>query len=262
MADVTALPDPPYPADVRARGWRFELDMERVKASDTWSLAGPVPELRPWLLMIWATAWGNHPIGLPGDERVLAAQIGMPLGYLQTYRDILLRGWTMANDGRLYHPTITALVAEMMAKRAGDAERMAKHRARKGGDLFAEVTPASRVTSGEVQHLPPTTYHLQKTKSLAPGRISFDPDADGNAFGGWVGIQAKDVTDWEAAFPACAVKTELAQMAEWVKANPANRKSQWRRFIVSWLTRSQDRAPRVLRPNVPHSVSGKKRPVV
>ncbi|MBC7604314.1 MAG: hypothetical protein H7255_16845 [Ramlibacter sp.] len=29
----TEQPAPPYPADVRARGWRFELDMEAVKAS-------------------------------------------------------------------------------------------------------------------------------------------------------------------------------------------------------------------------------------
>jgi hypothetical protein len=35
---------------------------------------------------------------------------------------------------------------------------------------------------------------------------------------------------------------ELVRASEWLKANPTRaRKSNWRRFLVSWLTRSQDR---------------------
>jgi hypothetical protein len=35
---------------------------------------------------------------------------------------------------------------------------------------------------------------------------------------------------------------ELIRASEWLKANPTRaHKSNWRRFIVSWLTRSQDR---------------------
>jgi hypothetical protein len=35
---------------------------------------------------------------------------------------------------------------------------------------------------------------------------------------------------------------ELIRASEWLKANPTRaHKSNWRRFLVSWLTRSQDR---------------------
>lgn len=35
----------PYPSDTRPKGWRFELDYERIEASDTWALAPA--EVRP-----------------------------------------------------------------------------------------------------------------------------------------------------------------------------------------------------------------------
>ena len=41
---------------------------------------------------------------------------------------------------------------------------------------------------------------------------------------------------------ACDLAAELAKAAAWLKANPTRaHKSNWRRFVVSWLTRSQDR---------------------
>ena len=49
---------------------------------------------------------------------------------------------------------------------------------------------------------------------------------------------------WEQAYPAVNVLGELRRMEAWVVANPMNRKSNWQRFIVNWLTRAQDRAGR------------------
>jgi hypothetical protein len=48
---------------------------------------------------------------------------------------------------------------------------------------------------------------------------------------------------WHHAFPALDIKAELAKMASWLEANPTNRKSNYKRFIHNWLTRSQDKAP-------------------
>lgn len=59
--------------------------------------------------------------------------------------------------------------------------------------------------------------------------------------GVWGGIQEADVVSWSAAYPACDVNAELKKMAEWLKANPDKKKSQYRRFIVNWLSRTQDR---------------------
>lgn len=118
----------PYPPNTRAKGWRFELDYERIEASSTWALAPA--ELRPWLLMLWLTAWRQRPCGsLESDESVIAARIGMPAAMWAANREVLLRGWAPATDGRLYHPTITELVLEMLSRRRSESDRKARQRA-------------------------------------------------------------------------------------------------------------------------------------
>jgi uncharacterized protein YdaU (DUF1376 family) len=57
------------------------------------------------------------------------------------------------------------------------------------------------------------------------------------------GITPKMLAAWSDAYPAVNVKTELAKAASWLHANPKNRKSQYTRFLVNWLSRAQDRAP-------------------
>ena len=59
---------------------------------------------------------------------------------------------------------------------------------------------------------------------------------------GWAGITDADRKTWAEAYPACVLDIELVRASEWLKANPTRaKKSNWRRFLVSWLTRSQDR---------------------
>ena len=58
----------------------------------------------------------------------------------------------------------------------------------------------------------------------------------------WEGIQASDMEAWKKAYPSCDLAVEFAKMGEWLIANPKKAvKSNWRRFIVNWLSRSQDR---------------------
>jgi hypothetical protein len=119
----------PYPADTRARGWRFEVDTERIRQSDTWALASP--ESRPWLLMLWMVAWEQTPCGsLPGDERLIAARIDMPVKAWAKHREVLMRGWELADDGRRYHRVLTERVTEMMKARRRESDRKALARAR------------------------------------------------------------------------------------------------------------------------------------
>lgn len=126
----------PYPADTRAKGWRFELDHERIRQSDTWALAAP--EIRPWLLMLWMTAWEQTPCGsLPDDDELIAARIGMPLDQFQACKPRLLRGWWQADDGRLYHGTMTERVLEMIERRDGERLRKAAYRAAKEAERAA-----------------------------------------------------------------------------------------------------------------------------
>lgn len=60
--------------------------------------------------------------------------------------------------------------------------------------------------------------------------------------GVWGGVTDDDMKSWAEAYPACDLKIELAKMREWLIANPTKAvKSNWRRFITNWLSRSQDR---------------------
>ena len=119
----------PYPPDTRAKGWRFEIDLERVQQSDTWALAEP--EVRPWLLMIWCSAWQQTPCGsLPADERILCARIGATSKFWARHRDVLLRGWEQADDGRLYHSVIVEQVRAMLKRKEDERIRKAEYRAR------------------------------------------------------------------------------------------------------------------------------------
>ena len=91
MTAATVRPAP-YPSDLRAKGWRFALDYERIVQSDTWALASP--SMRPWLLMTWMVAWQQTPCGsLSNSDELNAARIGMEVDQFVSNRKILLRGW-------------------------------------------------------------------------------------------------------------------------------------------------------------------------
>jgi hypothetical protein len=119
-------PEPPY-GQVKAKGLQFKLDYERINQSDTWALAPP--EIRPWLLMMWFVSWQQVPAGsFSDDEKAICARIGMPWTMWQHHRDVLMRGWYLASDGRLYHRVIGEFVREVEEWRQAEAERKAEFR--------------------------------------------------------------------------------------------------------------------------------------
>jgi hypothetical protein len=125
MTDITV----PYPADTKAKGWRLQLDHERIEQSDTWALA--TSEVRPWLLMLWLTAWKQVPCGsLPDSDELIAARVGMVQKLFSKHRTILLRGWWRADDGRLYHDVIAEQVIGMLNIKRSEKERKAAYRAK------------------------------------------------------------------------------------------------------------------------------------
>lgn len=141
----------PYPEDTRAKGWRFEIDYEKIDQSSTWPLAAEIPMAQHALLMMWLIAWTQVPCGsLPNDEALIRAKCKIPPKLWPSFRDVLLRGWWLAEDGRLYHDTIVSRVLDMLDKRAANAKRTATRRARlaDSGDSNDELTGVSRVTPG------------------------------------------------------------------------------------------------------------------
>lgn len=135
---MTARPAP-YPADTKAKGWRFELDLERVLQSDTWDLASEVPMAQQTLLMIWTVAWLQVPCGsMPSDPEVVRAKVKVPPKLWAPMRDIVLRGWWLADDGRLYHDTIVERVQDMLGRKQSERQRKADFRAKKEAERLAQ----------------------------------------------------------------------------------------------------------------------------
>ena len=170
----------PYPADTRAKGWRFELDMEQVRQSDTWALSPA--EARPWLLLEWAVAWEQTPCGsLPNDDTLIAARLEMPAKMFAKYRAVLLRGWWLADDGRLYHDTLARRVMEMMQRRRKESDRKALARARPTAPMPQDYTPVPPLSHGTGAGLHPEsdtgtgtgTGTIEEPKSLLPQAPAF-----------------------------------------------------------------------------------------
>lgn len=120
----------PYLPDVLAKGWRFELDVDRLEQSDTWALA--TPDVRPWLLMLWVVSWKQKPCGsLPADDALIVARLGIAPKVFSRVKAVLMRGWWKAEDGRLYHDTIAACVLDMLGKKTAETQRKKDYRERK-----------------------------------------------------------------------------------------------------------------------------------
>lgn len=79
-----------------------------------------------------------------------------------------------------------------------------------------------------------------KTQPFAPNeKISFDAQR------GLQNIKPVDLQSWGKAYPALNIKTEIAKVEVWLRANPKNLKSNYERFIANWFSKAQDKAPRV-----------------
>mgnify|MGYP001109814713 CR=1 FL=1 len=103
----------------------------------------------------------------------------------------------------------------------------------------------SRIASGEKkrgakklfkENLKENTTAPNRSKKKQKIKINFNFNKEE-----WENIEEKDKQRWTKAYPACDIKIELAQMEEWLLANPKKRKKNYRRFITNWLSHSQER---------------------
>lgn len=139
----------PYPSETRSKGWRFELDLEKIHNSDTWDLAAEIPMAQHALLMMWSISWTQEPCGsMPADPDLIRAKLKIPRKLWDSMRDIVLRGWWLASDGRLYHDVIVTRVEAMLEKREKDRLRTRNSRANRSAsrDGHIDVTRDTNVT--------------------------------------------------------------------------------------------------------------------
>ena len=230
----------PYAADTRAKGWRLEIDHERIRQSDTWALASS--ELRPWLLMLWMVAWEQTPCGsLPADDALIAARIGMSPKVFAKNREVLMRGWVEADDGRLYHKVLSERVTEMLARRLKDRARTAKLRAASSNGVTRDTSATHNGIQREshVSSTPePDTSNQRKEKEppkptaavaacpgddagLTPRQRGTNPRALGTNPRAMTATKARSVEKFDAFWSAYPKKTaKAAALKAWLRAEP------------------------------------------
>ncbi|MBE0531040.1 MAG: DUF1376 domain-containing protein [Rhodospirillales bacterium] len=113
---------PPVAARVDLRAFAFmPLVIAELFNSDTWLLACRHPFAAAACINLWGRAWHQVPAGsLPDDEALLAGYAGVP--DWAAVRDIALRGFVKADDGRLYHKKLCAKVKKAWAERRSYAD--------------------------------------------------------------------------------------------------------------------------------------------
>lgn len=145
---------------------------------------------------------------------------------------------TFPNFGQWNTPAKDTTAAERMRKHR-EKQRLAQQPVTVTAPLRATVAP-DKTRQDKREDIPaapvPTSDPAKPSRSPAKPAVSWTADA------GWQGITDADRQEWAQAFPGAVLAQELAKATAWLKANPqrAGRRN-WRRFIVGWLQRCQDK---------------------
>lgn len=114
---MTDLPDPLTASDCDLRDLDgFMLNVERLLASELWALATG-KQLKA-ALGLWCRAWKQVPAAsLPNDIQVIAGFAALPLIELKRDWAIVMRGFVLCSDDRLYHRTLASVANKAFASR-------------------------------------------------------------------------------------------------------------------------------------------------
>ncbi len=109
------------------------------------------------------------------------------------------------------------------------------------GDIYSVIAAESKVkkSKGKNNNKDTTAEDDQKISSSANVKIDFDW-----AVNEFINITETDKKAWVEAYPAINLSSEIARAKEWLKSNPKNKKSNYRRFLTGWLGKAQDKTSR------------------
>lgn len=110
----------------------------------------------------------------------------------------------------------------------------------RGADFAPPQNSTDRGALGCTQYIIDTSIRRKEEKRAPAQAVSFDFET--GLFHGLDGYHFDRLQD---SFPATDAVVEFKRAANWLIANPSNRKSNYLRFLTTWLTRAQDRAPRL-----------------
>lgn len=138
--DVNAEKPALTPPDCDVRALPFmPFEVVRFLESDLVALASPE---EGWAaIRLWSKSWLQVPAGsMADDDRILAVAAGLSLRDWMNVKAFVLKGWTRAADGRLYHPVVAEKALEAWIGRLSHQRRSALGNASKyGHDVTADV---------------------------------------------------------------------------------------------------------------------------
>ena len=191
------------------------------------------------MVRLWSWAW--H-VTADGTIKVPLAMLGMVAGGDETYWQAVERaGWLTVNGDTITIPGWEERFGNAAKRRLLDARAKSVRR------LSASCPHGERTDCGleerrgeekrkDIPAAPVPASKPQAARSTAKPAIAWSADA------GWSGITDTDRSEWSTAYPGAVLDQELAKATAWLKANPSRAgRRNWRRFIVGWLQRCQDR---------------------
>lgn len=190
--------------------------------------------------MMWVVAWVQVPCGsFPNDETVIRAKCRLSPEMWASCRDVLMRGWWEASDGRLYHDTLTKRVMEMMGRRRSDSDRQASKRARQATEFIVTspvVTRDTAVTLTEVtresstdNRLPNTKEEIQKRAPRKRVATSASPSCPED-------VTEQVWSDWVALRKLKRASVSVTAVAE-ARREAAKADVTFDRFLTIWCAR-------------------------
>lgn len=99
----------------------------------------------------------------------------------------------------------------------------------------------SEINSSSVSPRPGEKPGNSGKRNAEKASLFFDYEGDSRIHG----VTPELLSYWREMYPAIDVEAELKAASAWLDANRKNRKTDIKRFVVNWLKRTQDRAPRV-----------------
>jgi hypothetical protein len=193
------------------------------------------------MVRLWSWAWHVTADGTIRVPRSMLATVAG--GDDQFWLAVERAGWLVCTEESITIPGWSERFGNAAKRRLSEQRRQSVRRAyakrthdsvtdcvleeRRGEEKREEIQPAAPV---------PTSEPAKPSRSRAKSSLSWSADS------GWEGITDADRVEWAAAFPGAVLAQELAKATAWLKANPQRcGKRNWRRFIVGWLQRCQDK---------------------
>lgn len=128
--------DPPYPEDTPPRN--LGISLGEMQGLPEW-LFCPT-EMQPAMFYVYNYALQNTPPGsLPNETIGISYLAGISSEDVVRW---IFRGWTLATDGRLYHPTLVEIVKRDLRQREGNRQRAERYRSKQKGSKRIKNDPA------------------------------------------------------------------------------------------------------------------------